>query len=374
MKLVSIVGARPQFIKIAPLARSLERHNSTGSECIEHIIVHTGQHYDAGMSDVFFEELAIPRAAFNLGVGSGRHGSQTGQMLEKIEQVLLETCPDMVVVYGDTNSTVAGALAASKLHIPVAHVEAGLRSFNRSMPEEINRVVADHVSDLLLAPTEMAMDHLAREALSEKAVWTGDVMYDAVLFNRALAEQRSDILERLALLPGRYGVVTVHRAENTDDEERLGSLLDMFNGIAADGLRLVFPIHPRTAKRLPVQFPEWSAHPRLHIIQPVGYLDMLRLVGHAQLILTDSGGVQKEAFFLACPCITLRNETEWMETVRGGGNILVGVNSSQIFAAIATWRSRYPAGQADFSADVATTFGDGSAADQIRDALLAFCQ
>ena len=241
------MGARPQFIKIAPLLRSFECDNSNGSRPIENIIVHTGQHYDAAMSDIFFEELRFLSQRLTC-VGSGRHGSQTGQMLEKIEQVLLESQPDMVVVYGDTNSTLAGALAAAKLHIPVAHVEAGVRSFNRRMPEEINRVVADHVSDLLLAPTQTAMENLGREGLSAKAVVTGDMMYDAVLFNRDVAEQRSKILERLKLVPGDYGVVTVHRAENTDDERRLGILLTAFNDIAASMLQLVFPVHPRTAK------------------------------------------------------------------------------------------------------------------------------
>lgn len=374
MKLVSIVGARPQFIKIAPLLYSFERHNHLNGEPIEHIIIHTGQHYDVGMSDIFFEELGIPHAAFNLGVGSGCHGSQTGQMLDKIEQVLLETRPDMAVVYGDTNSTVAGALAAAKLHISVAHVEAGLRSFNRRMPEEINRIVADHVSDLLLAPTPTAMENLGKEGLSEKAMWTGDIMHDAVLFTRELAEWKSNILQRLALVPDSYGVVTVHRAENTDNEQRLGSLLAAFNDIAASALQLVFPIHPRTAKLLLAKFPGWSAHPRLHLIEPVGYLDMLCLVAQARMTLTDSGGLQKEAFFLGCPCITLREETEWVETIHGGGNILAGVEPARIRAAVSTWKSRFTAGKTDFSAKVTALFGNGHAADQIRNALLAFRQ
>jgi UDP-GlcNAc3NAcA epimerase len=374
MKFVSIVGARPQFIKMAPLSRSFERHNSLGGAPIENLIVHTGQHYDAGMSDIFFAELRIPHAAVNLGVGSGHHGSQTGQMLAKIEQVLFETRSDMVVIYGDTNSTVAGALAAAKLHIPVAHVEAGVRSFNRRMPEEINRVVADHVSDLLLAPTPTAMENLEKEGLSRRAILTGDVMYDAVLFNRELAERSSNILKQLALVPGEYGVVTVHRAENTDNEQRLGNLLTAFNDIAAGGLPLVFPIHPRTAKLLPVKFPAWSAHPRLHLIEPIGYLDMLCLVAHARVTLADSGGLQKEAFFLGCPCVTLREETEWVETIRGGGNILAGVEPNKICEAVSTWESRFPTGKAGFSAEMTAAFGDGHAADKIRDALLATCQ
>jgi UDP-GlcNAc3NAcA epimerase len=374
VKLLSIIGARPQFIKIAPLAQSFEHCDGAAGEPIENILVHTGQHYDATMSDIFFEELKIPRAAFNLGVGSGSHGRQTGRMLRKIEEVLLDVQPHIVVTYGDTNSTVAGALAAAKLNIPVAHVEAGVRSFNRRMPEEINRVVADHISDLLLAPTPTAIENLRKEGLSGKAILTGDVMYDAVLMNRELAEQGSDILERFALEAGSYGVATVHRAENTCDEERLKQLLMAFNEIAESGLRLIFPIHPRTANLLSSRFPDWSPNPGLHIIEPVGYLDMLRLVSHARMTLTDSGGLQKEAFFLGCPCITLREETEWVETVHAEGNILTGVEASRIRGAVLTWESRFGAGKASFSTKANGLFGDGFAAEKIRDALLAFRQ
>jgi UDP-GlcNAc3NAcA epimerase len=371
-ELISIVGARPQFVKIAPLLRAFDRHNSHVSQPVENIIVHTGQHYDAAMSAIFFEELSIPHPTINLGVGSGRHGSQTGQMLAKIEQVLLERQADMVVVYGDTNSTLSGALAAAKLHIPVAHVEAGVRSFNRRMPEEINRVIADHASDLLLAPTQTAMENLRKEGLSAKAVVTGDLMYDAVLFSRDVAEQCSTILERLNLAPGDYGVITVHRAENTDDERRLGNLLAAFNDISASVLKLIFPVHPRTAKLLAMRCPAWSPHPRLHLIEPIGYLDMLRLVSHARLTLTDSGGVQKEAFFLGCPCITLREETEWLETIHAGGNILAGVEAYKICDAVSTWEARLSTARPGFSAEGAGLFGDGSAADKVRDTLLAF--
>jgi UDP-GlcNAc3NAcA epimerase len=372
MKLISIVGTRPQFIKLAPLACAFDRHNAGGGEFIEHRIVHTGQHYDADMSAVFFAELEIPCPAFHLEVGSGLHGCQTGQMLERIEQVLLETRPAMVIVYGDTNSTVAGALAAAKLHIPVAHVEAGLRSFNRRMPEEINRVVVDHVADLLLAPTPTAMDNLEKEGLSAKAVWTGDVMYDAVLCHRHLARRRSTILEQLAFAPGQYGVVTVHRAENTDDEKRLKGLLTTFNDIAASELPLVFPIHPRTAKQLALNFPNWPAHPQLRLIAPLGYLDMLSLADHARLVLTDSGGLQKEAFFLDCPCITLREETEWMETVVAGRNVLAGVESAKIRAAVSTWSNRSQEDLLSASVQRATVFGDGHAAEKVKNALLTF--
>jgi len=372
LKLVSIVGARPQFIKVAPLVRSFEQLTRERGRPVDHIIIHAGQHYDPGMSDVFFDELAIPPAAINLGVGSGSHGVQTGQMLARIEDALVNSRPDLVVTYGDTNSALAATLSAAKLHIPVAHVEAGLRSFNRRMPEEINRIVADHVSDLLLAPTPTAIANLDTEGLGKRAILTGDIMYDAVLFNRRLAAQRSRILERLALEPRRYGVVTIHRAENTDDETRLGKALLALDEIAATAVPLVFPLHPRTAKVLRSRFPTWSPHPRLQLIPPIGYLDTLSLVGHARMLLTDSGGLQKEAFFLGCPCITLRDETEWVETLHGGGNILTGVDPEAIRAAVSTWDARCPEGRGDFSTAVAASFGDGHAADRIRDAVLAF--
>lgn len=372
MKLLSIVGARPQFIKIAPFARAIARRNRPGTPAIEHRLVHTGQHYDAGMSDVFFDELELPRADHHLGVGSGSHGAQTARMLEGIERVLMDERPHMVLVYGDTNSTVAGALAAAKLHIPIGHVEAGLRSFNRRMPEEINRVVADHVSDLLFAPTATAMRNLATEGLAARAVLTGDSMYDTVLFNRALAAQRSTILDRLHLTPGAYGVVTVHRAENTDDLKRLQQLLAGFNRIADQGLTLVAPLHPRTAGVLRTKLTAWRPHERLHLIEPLGYLDMLRLVDNARVTLTDSGGLQKEAFFLGCPCVTLRDETEWVETVEAGGNVLTGTDPERMFAAVAAWRARYAAGRADFTAQAEKAFGRGDAAEKTLDAILAF--
>jgi UDP-GlcNAc3NAcA epimerase len=372
VKLVSIVGSRPQFIKVAPLSRSFERHNNGGAKSVEHIIVHTGQHYDTGMSDVFFDELDIPSAAFNLGVGSGPHGAQTGRMLDRIEQVLLDVRPEMVVNYGDTNSTLAGSLAAAKLHIPVAHIESGLRSFNRRMPEEINRIVADHVSDLLLAPTPTAMTNLEREGLAGKAVWTGDIMYDAVLAYRELAQQECGILNRLSLSAGTYGLVTIHRAENTDDAERLRGLLTGLNDIAEGGRRVVFPVHPRTARLLSEKVQGWSPHPRLDLIDPVGYIDMLRLIAHARMLLTDSGGLQKEAFFLGCPCVTLREETEWVETIHGEGNILAGVTPDAIRAAVLKWEDRILRGKPDFSSEAAAWFGDGHAADKTTHALLAF--
>jgi UDP-GlcNAc3NAcA epimerase len=371
MKLVSIVGARPQFVKLAPLSRAFEHYNREAESAVEHIIVHTGQHYDSAMSEIFFEELKIPPPNMNLGVGSAHHGRQTGEMLEKIEQVLLDSQVDMVVVYGDTNSTLAGALAAAKLHIPVAHVEAGLRSFNRLMPEEINRLVADHVSHLLLAPTPTAVKNLKHEGLSGRTIFTGDIMYDAILFNRKLAKIESKVLERLGLERGSYGLVTVHRAENTDNDSRLFNLVTAFNQIAASALPLVFPVHPRTANRIAASLPTWSPHPRLHIVQPVGYFDMLSLIDYARITLTDSGGLQKEAFFLGCPTITLREETEWPETVHAGANILAGTDRDKIFAGVSEWEKRLAAGTADISATTSTWFGDGRAAEKIRDGLLS---
>lgn len=372
MRMVSIVGARPQFIKIAPFARALARHNQRGGVPVEDVIVHTGQHYDAGMSDIFFQELELPAAAHNLGVGSGRHGSQTARMLERIEQVLVETRPDIVLTYGDTNSTVAGALAASKLHIPTAHVEAGLRSFNRRMPEEINRIVTDHVSDLLFAPTATAIENLRREGLAERTVAAGDSMHDAVLHNKAVAAQKSNVLARFGLEAGSYGVVTLHRAENTDDIVRLRQLLSALNQVAADGLALIFPVHPRTAGALKLRCQTWSPHPRLRLIEPLGYLDMINLVQNARVTLTDSGGLQKEAFFLGCPCVTLRDETEWVETVAAGGNTVVGADPSRIVAAVNAWAQRYPRGAAEFAGAAGAAFGTGDAAERILQALLAF--
>jgi UDP-GlcNAc3NAcA epimerase len=373
MKLVSIVGARPQFIKIAPLARSFQRYNAMGDEPVENVIVHTGQHYDLEMSDIFFEELQIPAASFNLGIGSGSHGRQTGLMLEGIEKILLQLNPDAVLIYGDTNSTVAGALAAAKLHIPVAHVEAGVRSFNRRMPEEVNRVVSDHASDLLLAPTSTAIENLNREGLGDKAVLTGDVMFDSVLLGREVAERRSTILQRHELSSGEYGVVTIHRAENTEDEERLSNLLAALNETAAESFPLILPVHPRLSSILRSSFSRWSPHPRLRLIDPIGYFDMLCLVSHARVTLTDSGGLQKEAFFLGCPCITLRDETEWVETVEAGWNTLAGTEPARVREAATEWLTHRRNGNgAGPAADSKQAFGDGSAAEKIRDVVIDF--
>ncbi len=374
MRIVSIVGARPQFVKLAPICRAVEAHNRAGGVPIAHVIVHTGQHYDPELSDIFFEELEIPKADINLGVGSGPHGQQTGRMLELFERFLLESKPDAVIVYGDTNSTIAGALVAVKQHVPVAHVESGLRSFNRLMPEEINRIATDHVSDVLYAPTQTAMKLLAEEGLAHRAVLTGDVGYDAVLFNRELAAKRSRILEKLGLEPQTYAVLTVHRSENTE-AGRLTDLLGWLGEIAADGMKFIFPIHPRTARYLPRDPERFNQFTGVRLIKPVGFLDMLQLVGGARMVLTDSGGVQKEAFFLGTPCITLREETEWTETVEAGANVLVGFHGDRIRRAVRDCEARLAGGgRSNIAAMAGQPFGGGDAARRIVAELVArFC-
>jgi len=332
MKIVSIVGARPQFIKAAPVSRAIRDHNEKEKNPrIKEFLLHTGQHYDHGMSQVFFDELGLAEPDLNLGVGSGSHGRQTGQMLMGIEEVLLAENPDHVMVYGDTNSTLAGALAAVKLHIPVAHVEAGLRSFNREMPEEHNRVVADHCSDLLFCPTQTAVDNLAREGVVNGVHLVGDTMYDAVLQFAALAKKRSTILEDLKLEPKTYLLTTIHRPYNTDIPENLQNILVAFAQI---GEEIVFPVHPRTRKKI-AELEGRFQHglTTIKMIEPIGYLDMLVLEENARLILTDSGGMQKEAYFFGVPCITLRPETEWIETVEAGWNVLAGSDTRSIVAA-----------------------------------------
>lgn len=370
MKVVSIVGARPQFIKLAPLAAEID--SRSGGD-IRHIVVHTGQHYDANMSDVFFDDLHLPVADFNLEVGSGSHGRQTGQMLEKIERVIVDTASDAVIVYGDTNSTLAGALAAAKLRVPSIHVEAGLRSFNRAMPEEINRVAADHVCDLLLSPTPTGMRHLAAEGLAARSRLSGDLMYDAVVFHRTRSGERAALRDRLGVAPRGYAVATLHRAENTDDPARLSQLLAALGEAAERYWPIVFPIHPRTRARIAASLPGWTAPPGLRIVDPVGYLDMLWLLEHATVALTDSGGLQKEAMFLDCPCITLRDETEWDETVAAGANRLAGADRARILSAVAEVIDLYRGGKGDFGAAAAESFGGGRAATNIYAAIVALC-
>lgn len=358
MKILTVLGARPQFVKAAVVSRALR---ANGSALVE-ILVHTGQHYDADMSRVFFDELTIPHPDYNLGIGGGTHGRNTGRMLERIEAVLIAERPDWVLVYGDTDSTLAGALAAVKLQIPVAHIEAGLRSFNRRMPEEINRVLTDHAADLLFTPTNTATRNLTDEGIKEDKVrQTGDVMYDAALYYGARAKRRSRILELLGLAPRRYLLATVHRTENTDDPVRLRRILA---GLATSGLPIILPLHPRTRKRLAAFGLE--PPPTVRSVEPMGYLDMMMLEQNSALIVTDSGGVQKEAYFHQVPCLTLREETEWVELVSAGANRLVGTDPEMIANELA----KGIRGDWTFGMDL---YGNGDAAKRISDILSREC-
>jgi UDP-N-acetylglucosamine 2-epimerase len=367
---MQVVGARPQFVKLAPINRAITATNAAGAR-LENLVVHTGQHYDPSMSDVFFAELAMPAADINLGVGSGSHGRQTALMLEHLEAAILERRPDLVLTYGDTNSTLAATLAAAKLHVPVAHVEAGLRSFNRLMPEEANRVVADHLSDLLFAPTPAAMANLAREGLAERARQVGDVMLDAMRTFAPVALARSRVLERLGLSPGGYLVATLHRAENTP-AATLGPLLEALAAAGSGARPVILPLHPRTAHAIRDAGLALPAGAGLRTIEPLGYLDMIALVARARIVLTDSGGLQKEAFFLGRPCVTLRDETEWVETVAGGGNIVAGTTAAGVRDALAAWDASLGRGEPDFAAEISRAFGDGRASEQIVAEVLAF--
>jgi len=373
MKLLSIVGVRPQFVKAAMVCAAVERFNQTKSaRPIRHILVNTGQHYETAMAEVFFRQLPLPTPDYSLGVGSGTHGAQTGAMLEKIEKVLLKDRPDFVIVYGDTNSTLAGALAAVKLHIPVAHVEAGLRSFNRYMPEEINRIVADQIADVLLCPTHAAIEQLKREGVQQSVYFSGDVMLDAVKTFAALADASSDALSRLGIEKKQYVLATIHRAENTDSLERMSELVEILCSLDEP---TIFAIHPRLRAKLERdhQYADFqrrlNAAQKLKIIPPLSYLDMLHLELHAQLILTDSGGVQKEAYFAGTPCLTLREETEWTETLVGGWNGVVGTSPQTVLPlaqSLCAGNGASPMEQPQLSA-----FGDGKAAERILEILLS---
>jgi UDP-N-acetylglucosamine 2-epimerase len=369
VKIVTIVGARPQFIKSAPLSLALRKRH-------EEILVHTGQHYDQNMSDIFFAELGIPQPDYQLNIGSGRHGEQTGRMLAAIEETLLKVKPDAVIVLGDTNSTLAGALAAAKLGLPIAHVEAGLRSYRRDMPEEINRRVADHLSHWLFAPSPTAVQNLAREGLVSGVFDVGDIMYDAMLLFLPIAQRSSRILERLALKPKQYALMTVHRAENTDQSE---NLTDIFAAVNLMPLPVVFPCHPRTWRALQqhglmvqrevtntpdVKNSDCNTH--LILLQPQGYLDMLSLMSNASIILTDSGGIQKEAFWLKVPCVTLRRETEWPETVQLGWNRLAGTRPEHILSAV---RGALQHERVDKTPEESRIYGDGSSSERIASIL-----
>ncbi|UCD91640.1 MAG: UDP-N-acetylglucosamine 2-epimerase (non-hydrolyzing) [Methanobacteriota archaeon] len=347
MDIVSVVGARPQFIKAAQVSREIRKKH-------KEILLHTGQHYDPTMSATFFDELEIPEPDYNLGVGSGSHAEQTGRMVIGIEEVLLKEKPQLVLVYGDTNSTLGGALASVKVHIPVAHVEAGLRSFNRSMPEEVNRVIVDRVSHLLFCPTKTAVKNLENEGLTKGVHLVGDVMYDAALHNKALAEDRG-ILEKLGVKRGNYLLVTVHRPSNTDSKENLAAIVD---ALVSCGEDVVFPAHPRAVKLLKRYELYEELKEGIHLIEPVGYLDFTCLLMNAKKMITDSGGVQKEAYFHEIPCITLREETEWVETAEDGWNILVGADKGKILNSI---NSFDPKGKRRES------YGDGKASKKISD-------
>lgn len=341
MKIMTIIGARPQMIKAAAVSNVLRKYH-------QEILVHTGQHYDKNMSDVFFEELNIPRPDFNLGIGSGSHGLQTGTMMIEIEKLCMCEKPDMVMVYGDTNSTLAGGVVASKLLIPVIHVEAGLRSFNMAMPEEQNRILTDHISTLLFAPTQTAVDNLKKENIVQGVHNTGDVMYDAVLNFKKLVP--ANTLERLCVTKP-YILATIHRAENTDHVQNLKNIFDAFAGCER---HIVLPLHPRTQKFIA----QYDIHPaqNVQVLDPVGYLEMLGLEMNADKIVTDSGGVQKEAYFLEKSCITMRTETEWVETVADQWNVIVGSEPEKICTAI---KAFVPQGARS------NAFGDGTAAEKI---------
>jgi UDP-GlcNAc3NAcA epimerase len=347
MKIVTIIGARPQFIKAATISRVIKYHPE-----IQEVIVHTGQHYDSNMSEVFFKELEIPEPNINLEVGSGTHGKQTARMLEGIEEVLVNEKPDWVLVYGDTNSTLAGALAAAKLNIRIAHVEAGLRSFNHTMPEEINRIATDHVSSCLFAPTHNAMNLLANEGLTDKAIFSGDVMYDSILHYKDIAAKRISLNNIINLESGKYYLATVHRQENTDNLENLRKIFKVFSMLDRP---VVIPMHPRTRK-----FMSDIVLSNVIVIDPVGYLEMITLLNNCHKVLTDSGGLQKEAFFMKKPCITLREETEWIETLEDNWNFVVGTNEQKVLEKISVNNFGE---QKDF-------FGDGNAAKKIVISLL----
>ncbi len=363
MKITTVVGARPQFVKAAPVSRALASRGAL------EVLIHTGQHYDPRLSEVFFQQLALRAPDHHLGIGSASHGAQTGRMLEAVEAILLGGRPDWLLVYGDTNSTLAGALAAAKLGIPVAHVEAGLRSFNRTMPEEINRVVTDHVADLLFCPTEASVANLRAEGITRGVHQVGDVMYDAALGYLRLAEAGPSPLGALGLAPRGYYLATLHRAGNTDDPVRLRALLTLLGSLDAP---VVFPVHPRTAKVMEAL--RISAAGTLKPIPPASYLDMLLLERHARAIVTDSGGVQKEAYFFGVPCLTLRSETEWVETVDAGWNALVDADADRFRAALArlaSWSGKEaPFGALAGAPPRRDLYGTGHAADAIAEVLL----
>lgn len=359
MKILTVVGARPQFVKAAAVSRVLRLKNNE-------ILVHTGQHYDQNMSGIFFEELHIPRPDYNLGVGSGTHGVQTGEMLMKTEELLFEEKPDAVLIYGDTNSTLAGALAAAKIHIPVCHVEAGLRSFNREMPEEINRVLTDHISSKLFCPTQTAVDNLKKEGITENVLNVGDVMCDALLFYKGLAAKRYGgdgtkeleyFIDKPGEIDGEYYLATIHRAENTDGSKSLENILSAFESFSAP---VIFPVHPRT-RPIVSALAQKNNYRNIHFVSPVGYLHMISLSSNAKKIVTDSGGLQKEAYLMRVPCVTVREQTEWVETLSGNWNTLAHPDKDDITSKVESLRPDEKSHK-DY-------YGDGHAAEKICGAL-----
>lgn len=351
-KIVTVVGARPQFVKAACFSKALRE-----SGAAQEVIVHTGQHYDPGMSQVFFDQLGIADPHYNLSINGGSHGQMTGRILESIEKVLLQESPQLIVVFGDTNSTLAGALAAAKLCIPIAHVEAGLRSFNRSMPEETNRILTDHMSDILFTPTEQASKNLAAEGILENVFLVGDIMFDAMKMYSAHSRKPA-WFDKLKLQAGGFVLATIHRAENNDSDRRLR---DIFRGLSKCGLDVVIPLHPRTKNA--VEQMGVKIGDNVHLLEPVGYLEMLWLQKHCKLVATDSGGVQKEAYFNGKPCVTLRDETEWVELVFDGWNTLVGSNPERIVSAIKS---------ATVPSSIANLYGDGNTSLAIVQECLQF--
>jgi UDP-GlcNAc3NAcA epimerase len=375
MKLVTIIGARPQIIKAAALSRAIRNHYS---DKIQEIIVHTGQHYDDNMSQVFFDELQIPRPDYNLHVGSASHGVQTARMTEGIEALLIKEQPDFIVLYGDTNSTLAGAVAAAKIHVPIVHIEAGLRSFNKSMPEEINRIVCDHCSTLLFSPTKAGFENLRHEGFpidneppytidNPKVFHCGDIMYDNSLYFANIAEEKTDIIQRLELADKPFILATIHRDSNTDHPERLCAIFKAFIRLSKD-CHVVLPLHPRTSKLLKVNLNEELQkqifnNPGISLIPPVSFLEMIALERHAQLVMTDSGGVQKEAYFFQKPCIILRPETEWVEIVQTGNAILADADENHIMEAWQHFKDNPPTAFPEI-------FGDGHAAEFMLERML----
>ena len=385
MKLVTIIGARPQIIKAAALSRAIRNHYA---DQIQEVIVHTGQHYDDNMSQVFFDELQIPRPDYNLHVGSASHGVQTARMTEGIEALLIKEQPNFIVLYGDTNSTLAGAVAAAKIHVPIVHIEAGLRSFNKSMPEEINRIVCDHCATLLFTPTKAGLENLKREGFSideggpstgsgtakptidnPKVYHCGDIMYDNSLHFADIAEEKTDIIQRLDLVSKPFILSTIHRDTNTDHPERLGAIFDALIELSKEN-QIVLPLHPRTAKLLKTNLSNEKqtlifSSPNIKLIPPVSFLEMIALERHAQLVMTDSGGVQKEAYFFKKPCIILRPETEWVEIVQTGNAILADADGSRIMDAWQHFKNNPPTTFPEI-------FGDGHAAEfMLKQMLLA---